>query len=139
MYMCMCTVTCCTVLYTKLFSVSGAFCKVHSAVLLSEETGYLIEKQVAVKHLKGKWKLYLLAELAYLSASFLSSSQFPFEEPLNVCEFNLYVCEFNLYVGEEPLNVVPFQWFLSVNSILVGNIADYILGWSQHNFLFLHS
>ena len=68
MYMCMCTATCCTVLYTKVFSVSGAFCKVHSAVLVSEETGYLIEKQVAVKHLKGKWKLHLLAELISLLA-----------------------------------------------------------------------
>ena len=47
------------------FLFLGAFCKVHSAVLVSEETGYLIEKQVAVKHLKGKRKLaiYLLAEL----------------------------------------------------------------------------
>ena len=34
-------------------STSGAFCKVHSAVLVSEETGYLIERHVAVKHLKG--------------------------------------------------------------------------------------
>ena len=47
------------------FLFLGAFCEVHSAVLVSEETGYLIEKQVAVKHLKGKRKLaiYLLAEL----------------------------------------------------------------------------
>ena len=39
--------------YVNFFSTSGAFCKVHSAVLVSEETGYLIERHVAVKHLKG--------------------------------------------------------------------------------------
>ena len=63
-----------------IFSILGAFCKVHSAVLVSEETGYLIEKQVAVKHLKGKRKLYLLAELLFLPVP--KPFLIPFEELL---------------------------------------------------------
>ena len=41
-------------MYTLYSSSTGAFCKVHRGVMVSEEGGYHIEKHVAVKHLKGE-------------------------------------------------------------------------------------